>query len=79
MNDATASAKAAAEKARRQLADTLDAVDDKFDVSKRASELTERAKTAYEKNPVPWIVGAAAVGVIAVGLIAWAIFGGDDD
>lgn len=79
MNDATAAAKAAAEKARHQLADTLDALEDKFNVPKRAGELAEKAKTSYEQNPVPWIVGAAAVAVVAVGLIAWAIFGGDDD
>lgn len=79
MNDATAQAKAAAQTARRQLADTLDAIEDKFDVPKRASELAGKAKSAYEKNPVPWIVGGAAVAIIAVGLVAWAIFGRDDD
>ena len=76
MSDATASAKAAATQARRQLADTLDEIEDKFNVPKRTAEL---AKTAYEKNPVPWIVGGAAVAIIAVGLVAWAIFGPDDD
>ena len=79
MNDATASAKAAAEQARHQLADTLDAIEDKFNVPKRTGELVEKAKVAYDKNPVPWIVGGAAVAIIAVGLVAWAIFGRDDD
>ncbi|PZQ87406.1 MAG: hypothetical protein DI534_14420 [Leifsonia xyli] len=79
MNDATAAAKAAATRARHQLADTLDGIEDKFDVPKRAGELVENAKASYEKNPVPWIVGAAAVGVVVIGLVAWAIFGGDDD
>lgn len=79
MNDATANAKAAAETARRQLADTLESIEEKFDVSKRTTELVDKAKVAYEKNPLPWIVGGAAVAVIAVGLVAWAIFGGDDD
>jgi hypothetical protein len=79
MSDATASAKAAAAKARHQLADTLDEIEGKFNVPQRAGELAEKAKAAYEKNPVPWIVGGAAVAVIAVGLVAWAIFGGDDD
>ncbi len=79
MSDATASAKAAATQARRQLADTLDEIEDKFNVPKRTAELAEKAKTAYEKNPVPWIVGGAAVAIIAVGLVAWAIFGPDDD
>lgn len=77
MSDATASAKAAAQKARHQLADTLDEIEDKFNVPKRTGELVDKAKTAYEKNPVPWIIGAAAVGVIAVGLVAWAIFSDD--
>lgn len=79
MNDATANAKAAAETARRQLADTLESIEEKFDVSKRTSELVDKAKTAYDKNPLPWIVGGAAVAIIAVGLVAWAVFGGDDD
>lgn len=79
MNDATAQAKAAATKARRQLGDTLDEIEEKFNVPKRTGELVDKAKVAYEKNPVPWIVGAAAVGVIVVGLVAWAIFSGDDD
>ncbi len=79
MSDATAAAKAAAAKARHQLADTLDEIEGKFDVPQRAGELVDKVKVAYEKNPVPWIVGGAAVAIVAVGLVAWAIFGGDDD
>lgn len=79
MNDATAAAKARAEEARYALADTLDAIEDKFNVPKRAGELADKAKAAYEKNPVPWIVGGAAVAIVALGLVAWAIFGGDED
>ncbi len=79
MSNATENAKAAAAKARHDLADTLDAIEDKFNVPKRTGELAEKAKVAYEKNPVPWIIGGAAVAIIAVGLVAWAIFGGDDD
>ena len=90
MNDATANDKAAAASARRQLADTLELIEEKFDVTQRANDLVEdvtqrtsefvdRAKTSSEKNPVPWIVGGAAVAILAVGLVAWAIFGGDDD
>lgn len=78
MSDTTASAKAAAAKARHQLADTLDELEGKFNVPERTGELVEKAKAAYEKNPVPWIVGGAAVAIIAVGLVTWAIFGGDD-
>lgn len=79
MNDATANAKAAAQTARRQLVDTIEALEDKFDVPARTSELVEKAKIAYNRNPVPWIVGGAALAVIAVGLVAWAVFSGDDD
>jgi hypothetical protein len=72
-------AKAQAERARDDLAATLDAIEDKFNVPKRVTELGERAASAYRQNPVPWIVGGAAVAVIAIGLVAWAIFSGDDD
>lgn len=72
-------AKAQAQKARDELAATLDAIEDKFNVPKRVSELSEKAAAAYRSNPVPWIIGGAAVAVIAVGLVAWAIFSGDDD
>ncbi len=79
-------AKAGAAKARAELAATLDSIEEKFDVKKRvgevggkADDLRKQAVAAYEKNPIPFIVGAAAVGVVAIGLIAWAIFSGDDD
>lgn len=39
---------------------------------------TESAAAAYRRNPVPWIIGGAAVAVIAVGLVAWAVFSRDD-
>ncbi len=72
-------AKAQAARARDELAATLDAIDDKLNVPKRVTELGEKAAAAYRQNPVPWIIGGAAVAVIAVGLVAWAIFSGDDD
>ena len=72
-------AKAQAQRARDDLASTLDAIEDKLNVPKRVTELGERAAAAYRQNPVPWIVGGVAVAVIAVGLVAWAIFSGDDD
>jgi hypothetical protein len=73
----TMDAKADAAKARADLASTLDEIEDRFNVPKRVSELGKRAASAYEKNPVPWIIGGAAVAVIAVGLVAWAIFNDD--
>lgn len=79
INSQAEAAKVQAQKARDELAATLDAIEDKFNVPKRVSELGERAAVAYRQNPVPWIIGGAAVAVIAVGLVAWAIFSGDDD
>ena len=70
-------AKAQAQRARDDLASTLDAIEDKFNVPKRVTELGEKAASAYRQNPVPWIVGGVAVAVIAVGLVAWAIFSDD--
>jgi hypothetical protein len=79
MDSKAQAAKAQAQKARDQLASTLDAIDDKFNVPKRVTDLGEKAATAYRQNPVPWIIGGAAVAVIAIGLVAWAIFSDDDD
>jgi len=75
----TTDAKNAAAKARADLAATLDSLEDRLNVPKRVSELGSKAAAAYEKNPVPWIIGGVAVAVIAAGLVAWAIFSGDDD
>ena len=75
----TIDAKNQAAKARADLAATLDQLEDRLNVPKRINELGSKAAAAYEKNPVPWIIGGAAVAVIAVGLVAWAIFSGDDD
>ncbi|WP_439564831.1 DUF3618 domain-containing protein [Microcella sp.] len=62
---------------RARLEQTLDAIDDKLDVKKQAGELTERVKSSYQANPVPWIIGATAAAVVVVGLVAWAIFSDD--
>jgi hypothetical protein len=70
-------AKAQAQKARDDLASALDAIEDKLNVPKRAQELGKQAMASYEKNPLPFIVGGIAVAVVAVGLIAWAIFSDD--
>lgn len=74
----TTDAKAAAAKARAELATTLDGIEDKLNVPKRAQELSRKAADSYQKDPIPWIVGAAAIAVTAIGLIAWAIFSDDD-
>jgi ElaB/YqjD/DUF883 family membrane-anchored ribosome-binding protein len=69
---------------RAQLEQTLDAIDDKFDVKKRSAEVAQRsteaakrAQASYESNPVPWIIGATAAAIVVVGLVAWAIFSDD--
>jgi len=75
----TIDAKNQAAKARADLAATLDQLEDRLNVPKRVSELGQKAAAAYEKNPLPWIIGGVAVAVIAAGLVAWAIFSDDDD
>ncbi len=62
---------------RARLEETLDAIEDKFNVPKRASDLAERAKRSYGANPVPWIVGATAVVISVVGIVAWALSNDD--
>ena len=79
ISKASATAKAQAQKARDDLADALDAIEDKFNVPQRAQDIGKQAAAAYEKNPLPFIIGGVAVAVVAVGLLAWAIFGPDDD
>jgi hypothetical protein len=65
--------------ARADLEATLDAIEDKLNVPKRFGELTDRARASYEKNPVPWIIGATAAAIVVAGVVAWAILSGDDD
>lgn len=63
---------------RAKLETTLDAIEDKLNVKKQTGVVVERAKSSYEANPIPWIVGATATAIVAAGLVAWAIFSGDD-
>ena len=67
------------ERARANLETTLDEIEDKFNVPKRVGELSKRAQASYQSNPTPWIVGATGVAIAVLGIIAWAIFSGDDD
>lgn len=76
MND-TDHLKAEASQARAALAETLDAIEDKFDIPKQTKLFAERAKTSYRQNPVPWIIGATAASIVVVGVVAWAIFSDD--
>ena len=63
---------------RANLANTLDEIEDKFNVPKRVGHLTRRAQASYETNRMPWIVGAVAVVGTVVGLVAWALSSSDD-
>jgi ElaB/YqjD/DUF883 family membrane-anchored ribosome-binding protein len=63
---------------RANLESTLDAIEDKLNVQKQASRYVDKAKASYEENPVPWIVGATAVAISAVGIVAWALLSGDE-
>jgi hypothetical protein len=71
----TASSTVAATRAR--LEQTLNAIDDKLDVTKQASELASRVQRSYRANPVPWIIGATAAAVVVAGLVVWAVVGDD--
>jgi hypothetical protein len=62
---------------RANLESTLDAIEDKFNVPKRVGELTDRAQASYERNRVPWIVGAIGVAGAIVGLVVWALSSDD--
>jgi hypothetical protein len=64
--------------ARAELAETLDAIEDKLNVPKRVEELADKAKSSYESNPLPWIIGAVGAAVVVAGLVAWAILSDDD-
>ncbi|NEM92451.1 DUF3618 domain-containing protein [Galbitalea soli] len=62
---------------RATLENTLDAIEDKLNLPKRAAELGQRAQASYEKNPTPWLVGAIGVVGAAVGLVIWALSNDD--
>lgn len=64
--------------ARAGLAETLEAIDDKLNVPKQVNELAAKAKSSYEANPIPWIVGAVGAAVVVAGIVAWAVLSGDD-
>ncbi|MBX3091124.1 MAG: DUF3618 domain-containing protein [Cryobacterium sp.] len=75
MTDTTPRARSAA--VRKELEETLDAIDDKLNVPKQLGVLGTRARASWEENPVPWIIGATAAVIVVGGLIAWAVFGDD--
>lgn len=74
MSDTVANTVAAT---RARLEQTLDAIDEKLDVTKQASELAGRVQRSYRANPVPWIIGATAAAVVVAGLVVWAVVSDD--
>jgi hypothetical protein len=62
---------------RSELEWTLDAIEDKLNVPKQVGKLTAKVQESYERNPVPWTIGATAAVVVIGGIVAWAIFGDD--
>ncbi|MBW4031156.1 MAG: DUF3618 domain-containing protein [Acidobacteria bacterium] len=77
IDSATQEAKAGAAKARADLADTLDAIEDKLNIAKRVGELSDRAAISYRQHPMPFLIGGAIAAAVTVGLVAWAIFSDD--
>ena len=63
--------------ARAELEDTLDAIEDKLNVPKQASALAEKAKSSYDENPVPWIIGGVIAAVAVAAAVAWAVLSDD--
>ena len=63
--------------ARSDLEDTLDQLDEKFNVPKQVDRLRGKAMASYESHPVPWIIGATAAAIVVAGTVAWAILSDD--
>jgi ElaB/YqjD/DUF883 family membrane-anchored ribosome-binding protein len=75
MTDPKVDADILAKRARLQA--TLDELEERLDVKKRTTEVTERAKESYNDNPIPFYVVAGAVVAVVGGLVAWALFTND--
>lgn len=59
--------------ARAELAEALDAIEDKFNVPKQLGLLQRRARRSWDINPLGWVIGATVAVVVVGGLIAWAV------
>jgi hypothetical protein len=57
---------------RAELFDTLDAIEDKFNVPKQLGIAASKVKRGVDENPVPYLAGLAA-GVAVVGGIVVAV------
>jgi hypothetical protein len=65
-------------KARAELEQTLEAIEDKLNVPKQVGELTTRVRESYQRNPLPWIIGAVTAAVAVAAVVAWAVLSDDD-
>jgi len=71
-------AAAAAQKARYELADTLDAIEDKLNPVKQAQRASRPVQDSMQRNPIAWVIGSLAAVVVVAGLITWAVLSDDD-
>ena len=71
-------AAAAAQKARYELADTLDAIEDKLNPVKQAQRAGRKVQDSVQRNPIAWVIGSLAAVVVVAGLITWAVLSDDD-
>jgi hypothetical protein len=62
---------------RKRLARSISEFEDKLDFSQQSKRTGERITASYQRNPVPWWIGAGVVGVVIVSAVAWAVFGDD--
>jgi len=73
----TAAAKTRTAQARAELAETLDAIEDKFNVPLQLSLLEKRVRRSFALNPLGWVIGATAAVIVVGGLITWAVLSDD--
>ena len=69
--------KAGTAQIRAELAATLDAIEDKFNVPLQVDLLQKRVRRSYALNPVGWLIGATVAVIVVGGLIAWAVLSDD--
>jgi len=59
--------------ARDELAQTLDAIEQRLNVPKRIDHARKRAVKSFQKNPAPWLAGAGAAALAIGGLVFAAV------
>lgn len=63
--------------ARAELAQTLDAIEDKLNVPKQLGLLGKRARVSWDTKPIQWVIGATVAVIVVGGIIAWAVLSDD--